>query len=90
MKVGRGAVRAMSSLASTGRSPAVLAPDLPAEAPYLRKLPAIQWYSPVPVRLSTASPKLRRWGLAPPSPDEPTSTMANRSSTAMATRAALP
>src|SRR6266511_6296132 len=59
-------------------------------APYFRKLPAIQWYAPDPVRFSTCSPKLRRCGLAPPSPDEPTRTSANRGSKAMVTRAALP
>src|SRR6266511_5541015 len=59
-------------------------------APYLRKLPAIQWYSPEPVRFSTASPKLRRCGLAPPSPDDPTRTTAKRGSNAMVTSAALP
>ena len=37
-------------------------------APYFRKLPAIQWYWPEPVRFSTASPKLRRCSLPPPSP----------------------
>jgi hypothetical protein len=56
---------------------AFLLPDAASAAPYFRKLPAIQWYSPEPVRFSTASPKLRRCGLAPPSPDEPTSTTAN-------------
>src|SRR5258707_5888523 len=59
-------------------------------APYSRKLPAIQWYSPDPVRFSTASPKLRRCGLAPPSPDDPTRATAKRGSKAMVTRAALP
>src|ERR1035438_6923108 len=60
----------MSSCASTGRSPGFLLPKVASEAPYFRKLPAIQWYSPVPVRFSTASPQLRRCSLAPPSPEE--------------------
>ena len=71
-------------------SPAFLLPNVASAAPYFRKLPAIQWYSPEPVRFSTASPKLRRCGLAPPSPDEPTSTTANRVSKAIVTSAALP
>ena len=37
---------------------------------YLRKLPAIQWYSPAAATFSTSSPKLRRESLAPPSPEE--------------------
>src|SRR5712692_4172643 len=55
MNVGRGAQRAMSSCASTGMSFAFLLPNAPSAAPYFRKLPAIQWYSPDPVRFSTAS-----------------------------------
>ena len=43
-----------------------------------------------PVRLSTASPQLRRCSLAPPSPDEPMSTTAKRGSNAIVTSAALP
>ena len=74
MNTGRGAHRAISSWASTGRSSAVSGPA------YLRKLPAIQWYSPEPATFSTSSPKLRRWSLAPPSPDEPMKPMANRGS----------
>src|SRR5436305_1464985 len=64
MKVGRGAQRAINSWASTSRSPAFLLPKLDSAAPYFRKLPAIQWYSPEPVRLSTASPKFRRCSFA--------------------------
>ena len=90
MKVGRGAHRAISSCESTGMSPALRLPKLASDAPYLRKLPAIQWYSPEPVRFSTASPKLRRCGLTPPSPEEPTNTTAKRWSKAIVTRAALP
>src|SRR3979411_751687 len=60
MKVGRGAQRAISSWASTGRSFGGSGP------PYLRKFPAIQWYSPEPVRFSTSSPKLRRCRSRPP------------------------
>ena len=89
MNVSRGAHSAISSWASTGRSPAVLLPNFASAAPYLRKLPAIQWYSPEPVRFSTASPKLRRCSFAPPSPDEPTSTIANRGSKAIATERRL-
>src|SRR5437667_244528 len=54
-------------------SPAFLLPKVASAAPYFRKLPAIQWYPPEPVRFSTASPKSRRCSLAPPSPEEPTS-----------------
>src|ERR1039458_5955612 len=72
----------MSSCASTGRSPGFLLPKLASAAPYFRKLPAIQWYSPDPVRFSTASPQLRRCSLAPPSPEEPTRTRAKRVSNA--------
>ena len=90
MNVGRGAQSAISSCASTGRSPAFLLPNVASDAPYFRKLPAIQWYSPEPVRFSTASPKLRRCSFAPPSPDEPTSTIAKRGSNAIVTSAALP
>ena len=90
MNVGRGAQRAMSSCASTGMSLAFLLPNDASAAPYFKKLPAIQWYWPDPVRFSTCSPKLRRCGLAPPSPDDPTSTSAKRGSKAMVTRAALP
>ena len=57
---------------------------------YLRKLPAIQWYSPDAATFSTSSPKLRRWSLAPPSPDEPMKPMAKRASYAIVTIAALP
>src|SRR5436190_19466818 len=74
MNVSRGAHNAISSWASTGRSPAVRLPNFDSAAPYLRKLPAIQWYSPEPVRFSTASPQFRRCSFAPPSPDEPIST----------------
>src|SRR5258707_9929519 len=59
-------------------------------APYSRKLPAIQWYSPDPVRFSTASPKLRRGGLAPPPPGDPTGGAAERGSQALWARAGLP
>src|SRR5215213_7816032 len=52
-------------------SPAFLLPNVASAAPYFRKLPAIQWYSPVAVRFSTASPKFRRCSLAPPSPADP-------------------
>ena len=90
MNVGRGAHSAMSWCASTGMSPAFRLPNEASAAPYFRKLPAIQWYWPDPVRFSTCSPKLRRCGLAPPSPDDPTSTSAKRGSKAMVTRAALP
>ena len=90
MNVRRGAQSAISWCASTGMSPAFLLPKVDSAAPYFRKLPAIQWYSPEPVRFSTASPKLRRCSLAPPSPDEPTSTTANRGSYAIVTSAALP
>ena len=90
MKVRRGAHSAMSSWESTGMSPAFRLPKVASAAPYFRKLPAIQWYSPDPVRFSTASPKLRRCGFAPPSPDDPTSTTANRRSNAIVTSAALP
>src|SRR6266516_3812383 len=89
MKVRRGAHKAISSCASTGRSLAFLLPNVASEAPYFRKFPAIQWYSPDPVRLSTASPKLRRCTLAPPSPEEPTSTRAKRVSKAMVTKGRL-
>ncbi len=84
MNVGRGAHRAISSWASTGRSAGVSGPA------YLRKLPAIQWYSPEPARFSTRSPQSRRWSLAPPSPDEPMKPIANRGSYAIATSVALP
>src|ERR671913_151708 len=57
-------------------SPAFLLPKSASAAPYFMKLPAIQWYSPDPVRFSTCSPQLRRCSLAPPSPDEPTRTTA--------------
>src|SRR3982750_1405265 len=90
MNVGLGAQSAISSCASIGRSPGVLLPNAASDAPYLRKLPAIQWYSPELVRFSTASPQLRRCSFAPPSPDEPTSTTANRVSKAIVTSAALP
>ena len=90
MKVRRGAHNAISSWESTGMSPAFLLPKSASAAPYFRKLPAIQWYSPEPVKFSTASPQLRRCSLAPPSPEEPTRTSANRVSNAMVTRAALP
>ena len=60
MKVGRGAQSAMSSCASTGMSPAFRLPKVASAVPYFRKLPAIQWYAPEPVRFSTASPKSRR------------------------------
>jgi hypothetical protein len=66
MNVGRGAHSAISSCASTGMSPAFLLPNDDSSAPYFRKLPAIQWYSPLPVRFSTASPQLRRCSFAPP------------------------
>src|SRR3989442_11511685 len=59
-------------------------------APYFRKLPAIQWYWPDPVRFSTCSPKLRRFGFGPPSPGEPTKNSANRGSEALVNKAALP
>jgi len=58
--------------------------------PYLRKLPAIQWYSPPPVRFSTISPKLRRYGETPPSPEDAIRPTANLGSKASVTRAALP
>jgi len=77
-------------VASTGRSPGVLLPKAASDAPYFRKFPAIQWYSPDPVRFSTASPQLRRCSLAPPSPEDPTSASAKRGSNASVTRAALP
>ena len=51
MNVGGGGQRAMSSWASTGRSHGARGP------PYFRKAPAIQWYSPLPVRFSTCSPQ---------------------------------
>ncbi len=60
MKVRRGAQSAISSPESTGRSPAVLAPEAASAAAYLRKFPAIQWYSSTAARFSTDSPKLRR------------------------------
>src|SRR5437773_7347833 len=88
--VKRGAHKAMSSCASTGRSPAFLLPKVASAAPYFRKLPAIQWYSPEPVRFSTASPKFRRCSFAPPSPEEPTSTRAKRLSRAIVSSAAFP
>ncbi len=90
MKVSRGAHSAINSFESTGKSPAFLLPKEASAAPYFRKLPAIQWYPPDPVRFSTASPKLRLCGLAPPSPEEPTSTTAKRESNAMVTSAAFP
>ena len=71
---GRGAHRATSSCASTGRSFQVRGPA------YFKKLPAIQWYSPVPATFSTISPQLRRWSFAPPSPEELTKAMAKRGS----------
>src|SRR3989475_13272579 len=80
MKVRRGAHNAINSWASTGKSPAFLLPKVDSAAPYFKKLPAIQWYSPEPVRFSTASPKLRRCNLAPPSPEETTSAIADRKS----------
>ena len=90
MNSGRGAHRAMSSSESTGRSFASLRPNADSSAPYFRKFPAIQWYSPELVRFSTASPKSRRCGLTPPSPEEPIRPTANRGSKAMVTSAALP
>jgi hypothetical protein len=53
-------------------------------------LPAIQWYSPLPVRFSTASPQLRRSRVAPPFPEDPISASAKRASNAIVTRAAFP
>jgi len=90
MKVKRGAHNAISSCASTGKSPAFLLPNVASAAPYFMKFPAIQWYSPEPVRFSTASPQLRRCSLAPPSPEEPTRTTAKRVSYAIVTNAAFP
>ena len=55
-----------------------------------RKLPAIQWYCPDPVRFSTDSPKFLRYKLVPPSPAEAISPAAKRSSNARVTSAALP
>jgi hypothetical protein len=72
IRTGRGAQRAISSFASTGKSSAVSGPA------YLRKLPAIQWYSEVEAMFSTCSPKLRRSILAPPAPEKPTKAIANR------------
>src|SRR4029453_2576094 len=48
---GRGAQRATSSCESTGRSLAVRGPA------YLRKLPATQWYAPLPAAFSPRPPE---------------------------------
>jgi len=54
MKTGRGAAESDKFMGVDGRSFSVSGPS------YLRKLPAIQWYSPEPATLPICSPKLRR------------------------------
>src|SRR6185437_12514479 len=67
----------MSSFESTGISPGFLLPNTAFDAPYFIRFPAIQYDSP-PARFDTDSPKFRRSGVAPPLPDDPTNTIANR------------
>ena len=72
MNTGRGAHSATSSWASTGRSSGVSGPA------YLRKLPAIQWYSPVPATFSTMLAEVAAVELGAALPDEPMKPMAKR------------
>src|SRR5574344_456589 len=85
MKHARGAQSAINSCWSIGRSSAVIE-----SAPYLMKLPAIQWYSPCVAILPTLSPQSLRQPAAPPLPDEQMNPAAILSSNAIATNDALP